>query len=40
MKYFRDHESVIDERIIKLRETFRRKFTQTGEVFDFAEWAR
>lgn len=40
MKYFREHEGVIDERIMKLQEVLRRKFAHTEEVFDFAKWAR
>ena len=40
MKFFRDHEAVVDERIIKLQETFEQEFARTGEVFDFAEWTR
>ena len=40
MKVFRKHEAVVDERIIKLQETFWQKFARTGKVFDFAEWTR
>ena len=40
MKFFREHESVIDELVTKLHEKIQRNFAQTGKVFDFAEWAR
>lgn len=40
MKHFREHEGVIDERIIKLHDELNQRFAQTGQVFDFAEWAR
>ncbi|MCJ1264973.1 hypothetical protein MMC22_004848 [Lobaria immixta] len=40
MKHFREHEGVIDERIIKLHYELNQRFAQTGQVFDFAEWAR
>ncbi|KAL9025938.1 MAG: hypothetical protein Q9196_005318 [Gyalolechia fulgens] len=40
MRFFREHEWVIDELVTKLHEKIRRNFAQTGKVFDFAEWAR
>lgn len=40
MKYFREHEEVVNEQIVNLNDILRHKIAQNGEVFDFAEWAR
>lgn len=40
MKHFREHEGVVDEQILRLHNKLQHKFARSGEVFDFAEWAR
>ena len=40
LKYFREHEYIIDERVMKLCASLRRNFAHSGTIFDFSEWAR
>lgn len=40
MKFFREHETVVDGRITKLNATLHRNFARTSKVFDLAEWVR